>query len=95
MLANTDEVEAALTHYLTGQLEQFRAKLEAEMNQSIGVLETNAALLLSDLCYSLGLAEEQHALVLGPAGLEHITRCLDAKVTIVLSSLPLNLQIPI
>ncbi len=95
MLANTDEVEAALTRYLTGQLEQFRAKLEAEMNQSIGVLETNAALLLSDLCYFLGLAEEQHALVLGPAGLEHITRCLDAKVTIALPSLPLNLQVPI
>jgi hypothetical protein len=95
MLANTDEVEAALTRYLTGQLEQFRAKLEAEMNQPIGVLETNAALLLSDLCYFLGLAEEQHALVLGLAGLEHITRGLDVKVTIALSALPVNLQMPI
>jgi hypothetical protein len=94
MPSNIDEVEAAIACYLTGQLEQFRLKLEAEMNQPIGILETNAALLLSDLCSFLGLAEEQHALVLGSAGLEHITRCLDAKVTVVLSSLPLNLQVP-
>lgn len=94
MLTNTEEVEAALAQYLTGQFEQFRVKLEAEMNQPIGALETNAALLLSDLCYFLGLAEEQHAMVLGTAGLDHIVHYLNAKVNVTLCSLAMVPQVP-
>jgi hypothetical protein len=93
-MTKTEEVEAALAHYLTGQFEQFRVKLEAEMNQPIGALETNAALLLSDLCYFLGLAEEQHAAVLGAAGLDHIMHCLDAKVNVTLCSLSIVPRVP-
>lgn len=95
MLTNTEEVESVLARYLTGQFEQFRVKLEAEMNQPIGTLETNAALLLSDLCYFLGLAEEQHAAVLGTAGLDHIVHCLNAKVNVTLYSLAMVPQVPL
>ena len=95
MPSDFDEVEAAIAGYLTRQIEQFRLKIEAEMSQPIGALETNAALLLSDLCYFLSLTEEQHAQVLGRDGLEHITHYLDAKVTIALPSMSLNLQTPV
>ncbi len=93
-MTNTEEVEAVLARYLTGQFEQFRVKLEAEMNQPIGMLDTNAALLLSDLCYFLGLAEEQHAAVLGAAGLDYIVHCLNAKVDVTLCSFSIAPQVP-
>ncbi len=56
MTTNLDSVEKAVNKYITGKLAQFRAALENEAERPIGALESNAALILSDLCNFLGLA---------------------------------------
>jgi hypothetical protein len=48
--------------------------LESRTHQPVGAAQTDAALLLSDLCRHFGLDEEQHAHVLGEAGVRHVEK---------------------
>jgi hypothetical protein len=72
MSADTQVLDAVLSKYVAGQLARFRAELESRTHQSVGAAQTDAALLLSDLCRHFGLDEEQHAYVLGEAGVRHV-----------------------
>lgn len=91
MSANIDWLDAAISKYLTGRLAQFRADLEEGTGQSIGTLQADAALLLSDLCRFLGLDEQQHDHVLGESGVQHVMEVMETRVlvrtTLSLSSL--------
>ena len=82
MSENLEWLDKAFSKYMTGKLVQFRASLEQEAEHSIGDLEINAALLLSDLCHFLGLDEQQHDRVLGEAGVTHVMQVLDTRVSL-------------
>jgi hypothetical protein len=82
MSTNTDWLDKAVSKYLTGRLAQFRASLEEESGQPINAIETDAALLLSDLCRFLGLDEEQHNYVLGGSGVRHVNHVLETQVAV-------------
>jgi hypothetical protein len=88
MSANIDWLDAAISKYLTGRLARFRAELEEGTEQSIGTLQINAALLLSDLCRFLGLDEQQHDYVLGEGGVQHVLEVLETRVLICTAPLP-------
>ena len=72
MPADTQWLDAVMSKYVTGQLARFRADLEGRTHGPVGAVHTDAARLLSDLCRHFGLDEEQHALVLGEAGVRHV-----------------------
>lgn len=72
MPADTQWLDAVMSKYVAGQLARFRADLEGHTQQPVGAVQTDAARLLSDLCRHFGLDEEQHALVLGEAGVRHV-----------------------
>jgi hypothetical protein len=72
MTANTQWLDTVMSKYVAGQLARFRGELEGRMHQPIGAVQTDAARLLSDLCRHFGLDEEQHALVLGEAGMRYV-----------------------
>ena len=72
MPADTQWLDAVMSKYVTGQLARFRAEVERCTHQPVGAVQTDAARLLSDLCRHFGLDEEQHALVLGEAGVRHV-----------------------
>ena len=69
MPAETQWLDAVMSKYVAGQLARFRADLEGRTHGPVGAVQTDAARLLSDLCRHFGLDEEQHALVLGEAGM--------------------------
>lgn len=81
MSANTDWLETAIAHYLTGKLARFRVDLEQGTDQPIDALQVNAALFISDLCRFLGLDEEQHDHVLGESGVHHVLAVLETRVS--------------
>lgn len=72
MPAETQWLDAVMSKYVAGQLARFRADLEGRTHGPVGAVHTDAARLLSDLCRHFGLDEEQHALVLGEAGVRHV-----------------------
>jgi hypothetical protein len=72
MSADAQVLDAVLSKYVAGRLAHFRAELESRTHEPVGAAQTDAALLLSDLCRHFGLDEEQHALVLGEAGVRHV-----------------------
>lgn len=72
MPADTQWLDAVMSKYVAGQLARFRADLEGRTHGPVGAVQTDAARLLSDLCRHFGLDEEQHALVLGEAGVRHV-----------------------
>jgi hypothetical protein len=72
MSADSQVLDVVLSKYVAGRLARFRAELESRTHQPVGAAQTDAALLLSDLCRHFGLDEEQHALVLGEAGVRHV-----------------------
>jgi hypothetical protein len=72
MPAETQWLDAVMSKYVAGQLARFRAEVESRTYQPIGAVQTDAARLLSDLCRHFGLDEEQHAHVLGDAGVRHV-----------------------
>jgi hypothetical protein len=88
MSTNIAWFDTAISKYLTGKLVQFRSELEEGTGQPISALQFNAALLLSDLCRSLNLDEEQHDYVLGESGTQHVLQVLETRIT-VRTSLPL------
>lgn len=90
MATNIDWVDAAIGKYVTGKLRRFRARLEQEAEQSVGDLEVNAALLLSDLCRFLGLDEQQHDYVLGGAGVRYVQEVVDAHASVRVNPLPVG-----
>jgi hypothetical protein len=65
MSTNMAWLDTAISKYLTGKLAQFRSGLEEGTGQPISTLQVDAALLLSDLCRSFNLDEEQHDYVAG------------------------------
>jgi hypothetical protein len=72
MPANTQWLNTVMSKYVAGQLARFRTDLEGRTHGPVGAVQTDAARLLSDLCRHFGLDEEQHALVLGEAGVRHV-----------------------
>jgi hypothetical protein len=72
MSANTQWLDAVLSKYVASQLARFRVDLEGRAHRPVGAVQTDAARLLSDLCRHFGLDEEQHAFVLGEAGVGHV-----------------------
>jgi hypothetical protein len=72
MSTDTQWLDAVMSKYVAGQLARFRADLEGHTHQPVGAVQTDAARLLSDLCRHFGLDEEQHAHVLGEAGVRHV-----------------------
>jgi hypothetical protein len=70
--ADTQWLDAILSKYVAGQLARFRADLEGRTHRPVEAVRTDAARLLSDLCRHFGLDEEQHAHVLGEAGMRHV-----------------------
>ena len=82
MSGNTNWLDAAISKYLSGKLAQFRSELEEGTRQPIGALQTDAALLLSDLCRFLGLDEEQHNHVLGESGVQHVMQVLETRIAL-------------
>jgi hypothetical protein len=72
MPADTQWLDVVLSKYVAGQLARFRAELEGQTHRPVGAVQTDAARLLSDLCRHFGLDEEQHAHVLGEAGVRHV-----------------------
>jgi hypothetical protein len=77
MPTDTQWLDAVMSKYVAGQLARFRADLEGRTHRSVGTVQTDAARLLSDLCRHFGLDEEQHAHVLGEAGVRHVEeRCV-------------------
>ena len=88
MSASIDWLDTAISKYLTGRLAQFRVDLEKGTGQPIGVLQVNAALLLSDLCRFMGLDEEQHNHVLGKSGVQHVMRVLETRISVRMTTSP-------
>jgi len=80
MSGNTNWLDAAISKYLSGKLAQFCSELDEGTRQPIGALQTDAALLLSDLCRFLGLDEEQHNHVLGESGVQHVMQVLETHI---------------
>jgi hypothetical protein len=72
MSADTQWLDTVLSKYVAGQLARFRAGLESQTHRPVEAVQTDAARLLSDLCRHFGLDEEQHAFVLGEAGVRHV-----------------------
>ena len=65
------------------ELRRFRMKLESESDGTpITEIETNAAMLLSDLCCFLELTTEQHDDVIGAAGCAFLEAMLNVPVSL-------------
>jgi hypothetical protein len=92
MSTNMAWLDTAISKYLTGKLAQFRSGLEEGTGQPISALQVDAALLLSDLCRSFNLDEEQHDYVLGESGTQHVLQVLETRITL-RTSLPLAQQV--
>jgi hypothetical protein len=65
---------------MTVLLADFRKTLERESGESINQLETNAALILSDLCTFLGLSDENRRKVLGVKGAYFVDTTMDTPI---------------
>lgn len=82
MSTNMAWLDTAISKYLTGKLARFRSELEEGTGQPISALQVDAALLLSDLCRSFNLDEEQHNYVLGKSGTQHVLQVLETRITV-------------
>ncbi len=84
---------AILPSSLTHELARFRVQLEIEAGEPIQAIETNAALLLSDLCRFFRLDMAQQERVLGHEGTAYMASALETGISLAkqsswLSSVP-------
>jgi hypothetical protein len=81
---------AILASSLTQELKRFREQLEAEAGEPAYSIETNAALLLSDLCKFFKLGASQCDRILGPQAATYVAANLETEVTIAVERLRLT-----
>jgi hypothetical protein len=80
-LVDTRQLDAELQYRnMSDLLKDFRQHLEREAETPIEQLDTNAALLLHDLCMFLKLGEPQRQKVLGRSAVAFVKAELDARV---------------
>jgi hypothetical protein len=73
---------AILASSLTQELKRFREQLEAEAGEPAFAIETNAALLLSDLCKFFKLGSSRCDRILGRQAASNIAATLETEVFI-------------
>jgi hypothetical protein len=65
---------------LSDALAEFRRRLEADAGAPLHDVETNAALVLNDLCAFLGFGETLRAKILGPDAVAFVDRFLESHI---------------
>ena len=64
---------------VVARLRSLREEIEQDGEVRIDTLETTFALALSDVCYALGLTEEEHAEVLGQDAVAYVAEIRQAR----------------
>jgi len=79
---------AILPSSLTHELTRFREQLETDAGEAVHTFETNAALLLWDLCLFFELGPAQREQVLGYPAASYVVATLETEVAIADEPLP-------